>query len=71
MQLECPKKEILMDYVSKSCDSSGMVFGRLSKGSCDCPKKEILMAYVSSFGTHIAFGIVQKRKFDGLCKQVM
>ena len=51
-----------MDYISKSCDFSDMVLGRLSKGSCDCPKKEILMAYVSSVGTHIALGIVPKKE---------
>jgi len=34
------------------------------------PKKEILMAYVSNTETTLE-GYFQKRKFDGLCKQIM
>ena len=37
--------------------------------SCDFPKKEILMDYISIFGRHFPKNY-QKRKFDGLCKQV-
>ena len=45
----------MMDYISRSCDF---------------PKKEILMAYISILGRNFLKNY-QKRKFDGLCKQVM
>ena len=38
------KKEILMDYISRSCDCPKMIFYADVSGSCDLPKKEILMA---------------------------
>ena len=49
-----PKKEILMDYVSRSCD---------------LPKKEIFDGLHKHFGEVFSENY-QKRKFDGLCKQV-
>ena len=46
------KKEILMDYVSRSHDppksKNGVGWGAYIIKSCDFPKKEILMAYISS-----------------------
>ena len=47
-----PKKEMLMDYVNRSCD---------------LPKKEFLIDYISIFVRHFPKNY-QKRKFDGLCK---
>ena len=50
-----PKKEILMDYISRSCDLS---------------KKEIFDSLHKHFGGTF-FKNYQKRKFDGLHKQIM
>ena len=68
-----PKKEILIDYVSRSHDPpkikiTGGVNAYISR-SCDFPKKEILMDYISILGEYFLKNY-QKRKFDGLCKQV-
>ena len=71
--MDIPKKGILMAYVSNHRKWFGIGF----------PKKEILMDYISRLcdpgKIKIAGGLVliqashvtyQKRKFDGLCKQV-
>ena len=63
-----------MDYIIKSCDLqkvkiAGGIYAYVSR-SCDLPKKEILMAYISIFGKHFLKNY-QKRKFDGLYKQIM
>ena len=51
--MEFPKKEILMHYISKSCDllkaRMGAILTAYISRSCDLPKKEILVAYISSF----------------------
>ena len=49
-----PKKEILMDYVSRSCDLS---------------KKEFFDGLHKHFWEHFLKNY-QKRKFDGLLKQI-
>jgi hypothetical protein len=63
-----PKKEILMGYVSKSCDLLG---GGMSK-------KEILMDDISNLlilkipkNSKNVIKLSPKGNFDGLCKQVM
>ena len=49
-----PKKENLMDYISKLYD---------------LPKRNFLMAYISILGEYfLKKKNYQKRKFDGLCK---
>ena len=65
-----PKKEILIDYVSRSCDLP-------KKKKIDCLRKHFLKNYQKrKFDRlHKHFWRVfskkyQKRKFDGLCKQV-
>ena len=49
--VEFPKKEILMYYISRSCDlfeaSMGAILTAYISRSCDLPKKEILIAYIS------------------------
>jgi hypothetical protein len=61
-------------YISKSCDLSkirgGVILIAYISRSCDLPKKEILMAYISSLKIVLEYNF-QKRKFDGLCKQIM
>jgi hypothetical protein len=63
-----------MDYISKSHDLSrvqgGVVLIAYISRSCDLPKKEILMAYISSLKIVLEYNF-QKRKFDGLCKQII
>ena len=54
--MEIPKKGILMDYISRSCDPpkmkiTGGVNAYVSR-SCDFPKKEILMDNISIFERH-------------------
>src|ERR1700689_4417717 len=72
-RIQFPKKEILMDYISKSHDLSrvkgGVILIAYISRSCDLPKKEILMAYISSLKIDLKYNFL-KRKFDGLCKEV-
>ena len=68
-----PKKEILIDYISRSHNPpkmkiTGGVNAYISR-LCDFLKKEILMDYISIFGRHFPKNY-QKRKFDSLYKQV-
>ena len=51
-----PKMEILMEYISRSCDlpksENCRGVGAYISRSCDLPKKEILMAYISGHVIH-------------------
>ena len=63
-----------MDYIIKSCDLqkvkiAGRIYAYVSR-SCDLPKKKFLMAYINILGEHFLKNY-QKRKFDGLHKQIM
>ena len=63
------KKENLMDYVSRSCNPPKMKIGggvdAYVNRLCDLLKKEIFDGLHKHFPKNY-----QKRKFDGLCKQV-
>ena len=65
-----PKKKILIDYVSRSCDPPKMKIGggvdAYVSRSCDLPKKETFDGLRKHFPKND-----QKRKFDGLHKQIM
>ena len=74
--MEIPKKGILMAYISNHRKWFGIGFPKKKilidyvSRSCDLPKGKFLMAYISILGEHF-FKNYQKRKFDGLHKQIM